>query len=249
MKLQQVAGLHHGGLFQHGQAAHVGQWVDDAAAHPFQQRVIVALDQQVGWQAPHVRKALVAVANAAREVGDQNAVGGRFECGRQLCGRHFQRALRVHLLAAVVQGHHVQARVPACARHHSAHSPHHRHGAAIKAAHQRFGFDAVAHAIGHLTPEAQFFGGGRKLQHLLAQQVGGRHPQQLTGCKVGTDDAQCLCIHQPHRVQHRLDQPRHALQRVGGVGQPHRAGTGFHEMVSSSRIGSKKYATRRAGAR
>ena len=83
-QLEHVAGLQHGRLLDRGEAFGVGRRVGDAAPHPVAQRVVVAPGQQLGVQAPQHGKALVEGADAARQVGHEDAVGGRFERGAQL---------------------------------------------------------------------------------------------------------------------------------------------------------------------
>ncbi len=52
-------------------------------------------------QAPQVGEALVVAADAAFEVGDEDAVGGRFEGGAQFGDQFFQLAFDAALVALV----------------------------------------------------------------------------------------------------------------------------------------------------
>ena len=108
---QHVAGLQQRRLLDRGEAAHVGRRVGDAAAHPVEhaRRRRAAAAGRAGM--PHsVGEAAVEVADAAGQVGDQDAVGGRFERRAQLgrgdlelalgaaaarCGRAARRRQRV----------------------------------------------------------------------------------------------------------------------------------------------------------
>ena len=248
MQLQHVAGLQHRGFIQGGQPPHVGGGVHHAATHPVQQGIVVALQQQLGRQVPHLCKAPVAVADAAGEVGDEDAIGRRFQRRLQLRRRKLELALRALLFAAVMQGHHVKRRTGIAL--HAADTPGHRHGGAIESAHQGFRLDAVACAFGHLAPEAQVFGRGRQLQRGAAQQFCGRQAQQLAGRAVGTDDVQAPGIHQPHGVEHGFHHRRHALQRlVIGTQCGHAGGGGSHDISPDPVAGSRVVAAKPAGSR
>jgi hypothetical protein len=159
------------------------------------------------------------VADVAGEVDDQDAVGDRLQRRRQLRGADRDRLLDPLLLAAVDQGDDIQ-RV-AGRRFDPADPAHYRHGPAAGVGDIRVGKEVAAGAfLADALPERLVLGGRRGREHVAADQLGRRQPEQAAGSAVGGDDAQALGLDQADRLEHRLDQRRPGATR--GLGHAER---------------------------
>jgi hypothetical protein len=202
---QQVGRLHHGCLFEREQALPVGLGVGDAARHRLPHRRVVALGQQVIGQPPDPGEAPVERPDPAREVGDQDAVGGRFERRRQL-GRRLFAGLRLALrLAAVLHRH--QVAQPLAGHCSDAADPaRHRQSAAGSVDHEGLRLELGEFAAAHLVPERDVLGGGDQAVGAHPAQCGGVEPQQRARRGVGRQNPQRRRVDDPGRVGQGVEQ-------------------------------------------
>lgn len=132
-------------------------------------RGVIASAEQPRRHLPQLREALVEVADATGQVGDEDAVPSRFERGAQVGDCAVERAFDAQLRTAVVQRDHVQSRAIGVLD--APHAARDRHGACAGAAHQGVGLDLVGQLARHLAPKAQVLGRAGEFEHVLAEQL------------------------------------------------------------------------------
>ena len=191
-----------------------------AASTP--QRGVVALVQQRLGQAPQAGEAPVEGADRAAEIGDEDAVGGRFERRPQFADERVAFVLDPALRREVVQRDQVQAGRPAGL--HVRDAARHRQQAAVGAAQQAVGKQRLAAAAGGLAPELLVLGRRDERLHRAAGQRIERQLQQRRRRGIAAQQAQAFGIDQPDGVEQGLDQRRPAAQVAGlppRVGEQH----------------------------
>ena len=257
LELEDVAGLQHRRLLDRGQALGVGLRFRHAVQHPGPQRGVVARRQQVARHRPQRGEALVEGADAAGEVGDENAVGSGFERRPQLGQHGFVGVVGAARGAAVVQRDDVDrlGQPVGPLEHDPAHAARHRQQRAVAVLDRGLGDDVLGQPLRNLMPEARVLGCRAERGRGLPAQRGRRHAEQPARRGVGGEDAQRLRTDQPDRVRQALDQRPERARGAGGGHRPRawwqalrrvrrvrRRGGGGHttRSASSSRAGSKK---------
>ena len=260
------------------QALAVADGIDHAAAQPVEHGLVLALGEQALGQAPDLRKAAVEGADAAGQVGHQDAVASGFQRGLQFGHQQvtlFQLAL---LAAAVQQGHQegrglgfgvgVGAEVVSAGKVQAqrvraklADAPLHMQQAALGIDQHRFGQQRRGAAGAHLVPVGLVFGCGDQRVSRLAQQVGLAAAQQRQSLGVDGDHRAAARAHQPGRLAPGPQQAVPGGQGWGGRGRhahaacwgwPCRAvGSGATTGLTGTMgvTGSKKYTMRGRGDR
>ena len=257
---QPLAGLQQRGLVDQPQAPGVGLGVDHAAAHPVVDGVVLAFGQQRFGQAPDLREAAVEGADAAGQVGDQDAVGGGFQRGLQL--GHQQLAL-VELalgLAAVVHHHQVGRvdRGQGCLHRgrQLADAPRHLHQAAAGVDQHGVRLQPAGVAVAHLVPEGHVLGRGDQGVGAAAQHRRLGQAQQPERFGIDGQHPAVAGADQPGRFTQRVEQGAPGRQRIGRPvhrrfdhGARAHAASAPCAPAASAITGSKKYTMRWRGDR
>ena len=141
-----------------------------------------------------------------------------------------------HILSDSYVTHAGGQAVPVVRRLDPADAANDRHRLAAGVGDERIGKDVAARALlADALPERLVLGRRRGREHVAADQVGRRHPEQAAGRAVGGDDAQTLGLDQADRLEHGLDQRGPgATRRLGDAERVDRK-----RVVHSSSVGAE----------
>ena len=226
VQAQHVAGAQQRVTVQLAQPFNEHLFVDDLAAHPLENLAVVALRQQLDRHVPQLREQLVAAADRAVQVGDEDALGGRLERGAQLGHQLLELILGLALGALVAQPEHVDRL--AGTHPDPVDAPLDRDHAPVGMAHKAVRVDlrtfGGADPGRHVLPETLVLGRGRQLDHRPADQRRQRLAEQGGRGLVGRDDVQGQRLDQADSLEQAADQRfphrrgrRHAAPRVSSV--------------------------------